>query len=234
MMTMKETQNLHSGHRERMRMRFLHDNGESMQTHELLEMLLFSCIPRCNTNQIAHALLKRFRNLDGIFEASVADLMQVEGIGKNSAVQIKLVSALMRRAAEESRIPVKQYLSEKSIIDYVRPLFTQLAVERLYMLCFDDASHMLCCEQISEGSVNAVAINSQILIRTAVVENASWVVLAHNHPHGLACPTMEDRVATQKYCELLESAGIQLVEHFVVARDKVFPMLKNNAKKELI
>ena len=91
---------------------------------------------------------------------------------------------------------------------------------------------MLCSEKISEGSVNAVAINSRMLLRTAALQNASWVVLAHNHPHGLACPTMEDRVTTQKYCALLESAGIQLVEHFVVARDKVFPMLKHAEKQD--
>ena len=228
--TSKRTPNVHEGHRERMRLRFAADNGESMATHELLEMLLFSVIPRCNTNEIAHALLKRFQTLDGVFEASIADLMQIDGIGHNSAVHIKLMSALIRRAEIERRAPVKQFLTEQQVIDYLCPLFLQLNVERIYMLCFDDAGHLLCCEMISEGCVNAVAVNSQLMLRLAVAKNAAWVVLAHNHPHGLACPTMEDRVTTQKYNTLFDCVGIPLVEHFVIANGKAFPMLKKGEK----
>ena len=215
-----------------MRLRFAADDGESMATHELLEMLLYTVIPRCNTNEVAHALLKRFQTLDGVFEASIADLMQINGIGHNSAVHIKLMSALIRRAEVERRAPVKQFLSEQHVIDYICPLFLQLRVERIYMLCFDDAGHLLCCEMIAEGCVNAVAVNSQLMLRIALRENAAWVVLAHNHPHGLAYPTMEDRVTTQKYNTMFDCVGIPLVEHFVIANGKAFPMLKKGAKAQ--
>ena len=204
-----------------------------METHELLEMLLYSSLPRCNTNQIAHALLKRFNKLEYVFEASIPELMQVEGIGRSCAVQIKLVNALIQRVAIESRIPIKQYLSEQSIIDYIRPMFVQLNVERLYMMCFDDAAHMLCCEKISEGSVSAVAVNSQNMLHIAAINKASWIVLAHNHPHGLACPTLEDRATTQKYRTIFEHAGMPIVEHFVIAQGKFFPMLRNEEDTNL-
>ena len=139
---MQSVQNVHEGHRERMRLRFAADNGESMATHELLEMLLYTVIPRCNTNEVAHALLKRFQTLNGIFEASIADLMQIDGIGKNSAIQIKLINTLIRREDLERRVPVKQFLNEQSVIDYMRPLYSHINTEQLYMLCFDNAAHL--------------------------------------------------------------------------------------------
>ena len=234
MISKNKNKDLHAGHRERMKLRFAADDGESMATHELLEMLLYSVIPRCNTNPIAHALLKQFHSLTGVFEASIADLMQVEGIGRNAAVQIKLINTLIRREECESRIPVKQFLTEQSVIDYIKPLLSHLATERLYLLCFDDAAHLLCCEMISEGTVNAVAVNSQKLLRRIALHNAAWIVLAHNHPHGLPCPTLEDRAITQRYAEVLELAGMQLVEHYISAGGNIFPMLKNAAKKETI
>ena len=215
-----------------MRLRFAADNGESMATHELLEMLLYTVIPRCNTNEVAHALLKRFQTLNGVFEASIADLMQVDGIGKNSAIQIKLINTLIRREELERRVPVKQFLKEQDVIDYMQPLFSHIDIEQLYMLCFDNAAHLLSCNMIAEGTVNAVAVNSQTMLHIAAVNKAAWVVLGHNHPHGLACPTMEDHTCTQKYANILEYAGIHLVEHFVFADGKAFPVLKNTSKKE--
>ena len=85
----KEELSPHSGHRKRMRERFLRDGIDSLQDHEVLELLLFYAIPRQDTNELAHRLLTKFRTLSGVFDAPIEELKRVEGIGGTTAVFLK-------------------------------------------------------------------------------------------------------------------------------------------------
>ena len=89
---------LHKQHRERVRKDFL-ENGfsDSTSAHKFLELLLFYCIPRKDTNEIAHLLLKEFGSLSGVLEAETSDLIKVKGIGENAAALIKLMLPLFRK-----------------------------------------------------------------------------------------------------------------------------------------
>ena len=216
---------LHRGHRARMKKRFIQDNGESMASHELLEMLLFACIPRKNTNEIAHALLQRFGSLHRVLNASIEEMKQVSGIGESSALHLKIVSAVLRRQAQEEYQAPKAFHNVQAVVDYIKTLFIQLRVERLYLLCFDDAKHLLSCDVIAEGLTNAVAVNIPRMIEIALKYHAAWVVMAHNHPNGQALPSMDDISATKRAMDAFDSISVQLAEHFIVCGDKVVPIL---------
>ena len=218
----------HEGHRARLKKRFLHDNGESMEGHELLELLLFYVIPRRNTNEIAHALLARFGKLADVFSASVDELMEIEGIGENAAIYLKSISAAVRFTDLEKQIKLPKYTNMTVLKEYIRPLFSQLTVERLYILTFDMSMRMISCEKVCDGSVNAVPVNTPIIMRKALTKNAQAVVLAHNHPGGVACPSAADMRGTACYRDALEKAGILLVEHFLVANDAIVSIINNN------
>lgn len=218
----------HEGHRARMRKRFMHDYGESMESHELLEMLLFYVIPRRNTNEIAHALLARFGTLTGTLAASVEELMQIDGVGENVAIYLKNISAIIRRNDLDKQIELPKYTSISALMEYVKPLFTQLTHERLYLLCFDSAMRMISCDKVSDGSANAVSVNAQIMLRIALTKNAHAVVLAHNHPNGIACPSAADLTATAQYRDAFDKAGMLLVEHFVVAGEEAVSLINQS------
>lgn len=199
----------------------LRDDGESLEAHELLEILLFAGIPRRNTNDIAHALLDRYGSLTGVLQASAQELMQIDGIGESSAVMIRAVSALIRRMDLEKQEKPKTFDRMEDIVAYIKPLFSQLREERLYLLMFDDARHLLGCERISEGSTNAVSVNLPRMMHLVALHRASWVVLAHNHPNGEAYPSPDDVSTTRRCRDAFESASVQLVEHFVVSENQV-------------
>ena len=99
---MKNTDNVHKNHRKRLRERYEREGADSFEPHELLELFLFDVIPRVNTNPIAHRLLNRFGSLDGVFRASVSELMEVQGIGEKAAKYIVECAESERREAEES------------------------------------------------------------------------------------------------------------------------------------
>ena len=98
---MEKKENPHAGHRQRKKEQFRRHGLDAFAPHEALELLLYYAIPRVDTNGMAHALLRRFGSLDGVFRAPVEELMQVEGIGENAALLIRLVPQLYQRSLIE-------------------------------------------------------------------------------------------------------------------------------------
>lgn len=94
---------LHDGHRQRMRQQFLSHGPQSMADHELLELALFYAIPRRDTNETAHRLLEQFGSLDRVLTAPEQELEQVEGVGQNAAVLLRLIGAMGDRARQPGR-----------------------------------------------------------------------------------------------------------------------------------
>ena len=93
----QEKKNVHEGHRDRLRQRFLQEGLENFQDHNVLELLLFYSIPRKDTNEEAHNLINRFGSLSGVFDASFEELCEVKGIGENSAALIKIMPELFKK-----------------------------------------------------------------------------------------------------------------------------------------
>ena len=94
---------LHDGHRQRKRQQFLSHGPQSMADHELLELALFYAIPRRDTNETAHRLLEQFGSLDRVLTAPEQELEQVEGVGQNAAVLLRLIGAMGDRARRPGR-----------------------------------------------------------------------------------------------------------------------------------
>ena len=155
--------------------------------------------------------------------------MQLNGIGESSAAIIRAVSAVIRRLELEKQTQPRTFDRMEDIVAYIKPLFSQLREERLYMLLFDDSRRLLTCERISDGSTNAVSVNLPRMLHLAALHRASWVVLAHNHPRGEMYPSPDDVSVTRRCREVFDSASIQLVEHFVVSGNQVMPIIGKNS-----
>lgn len=208
---------IHDGHREKMRQRFMSGGLDSFADHEVLELLLFYAIPRRDTNETAHLLLERYGSLTGVFNAPVEDLMKAEGIGENAAVFLKLVPAACRKArlSGDGRDIILN--SVDKIGDYLIDCFSGETAEVIYQLCLDKKGKLLACKRLAEGAVDNADLNVRKLVENTLLSSASAVVIAHNHPSGIALPSNEDYATTWRVQEALASIGVPLQDHIIVA-----------------
>ena len=208
---------IHDGHREKMRQRFLKGGLESFADHEALELLLYYAIPRKDTNPIAHALLERYGSLSAVLSAPVEDLQKVEGIGESAAVLLKLAPQLYHKArlAEASRETVLN--STERAGSYLLERFAHEKNEVIYQLCLDRKGKLLVCKRLGEGSVTFAELDVRKLLENALLSSASAVILAHNHPSGIALPSSDDYAATDRAKHVLATIGVALTDHIIVA-----------------
>ncbi len=219
---------MHEYHRKRQKQKFVLHGADVFHNHELLEMLLYYSIARKNTNDIAHALISRFGSLRGVFEASIPELCTVEGIGEYSATLIKLAGAMGIRTSvdtADARGVINSYSAAKS---FLIELFQGESKEKLYLISLNNSFRILDCKCISEGEVNYAATTVSVLTRPAVKNSASAVILAHNHPEGIAVPSVDDIDATVRIKEAFGALDIKFIDHFVVAKDRCTPILHDS------
>ena len=208
---------IHDGHREHMRRRFLENGLSGFADHEALELLLYYAIPRRDTNPLAHELMDRFGTLSGVLSAPVELLKQVDGVGESAAVLLRLAPLLAQKArlAEAEREIALNTVD--SIGAYLLERFSQERNEAVYQLCLDRKGKLLACKRLGEGSASAVNLDIRKLVENALLSSASSVILAHNHPSGVALPSDDDHTATQQARAALEAIGVQLADHIIVA-----------------
>ena len=227
--TTKKPVHAHSGHRKRMYERFANSKGSAFADHELLEMYLFGCIPRRNTNEIAHALIDRFGSLDAVFDADLESLMTVDGISKGSAVQLRLFSVLSRRYSLLKGERKNSSLSTKQIGRYLIDRFHMVRTECILLLCFDSSMRLICTSEICEGCVSSAEINVRRIAEVALSCSASFIALAHNHPSGGAEPSDFDVTTTRMVKRALDMIDLPLIEHFIVGGDDYCTLLGSDS-----
>lgn len=208
---------IHDGHREKMRQRYLKGGLEPFADHEALELLLYYAIPRRDTNPIAHALMERYGSLPAVLSAPVEDLQKVEGIGESAAVLLTLVPRLYRKArlADAARETVISSADQAGA--YLMERFADEKHEVVYQLCLDRKGKLLACKRLGTGSVANAELNIRKIMENAILTSASAVILAHNHPSGVALPSSDDCTATQRVEEALRTIGVVLADHIIVA-----------------
>ena len=207
----------HDGHRKRMRQRFLRHGLGNFDDHSVLELLLFYAVPRKDTNLLAHRLMETFGSLDRVFEALPEELTAVEGVGENAAALIRLVPAAAQRylIAKESHTDILPDV--ESVGKYLIPRFMNLRTETVMMLSLDTKLKVLDCRTLGSGALNAVDFSARDVVQTALLHNARYVVLAHNHLSGIAIPSREDISVTKSLHSVLSSVGVELLDHIIVA-----------------
>ena len=215
---------IHDGHRQRLKDRFCKEGLDHFDEHQVLELLLFYCIPRVDTNPIAHALLDRFGSLAQVLEAPVEELQKVPGIGHNAAVFLSLVTATGRYYQVNCASNNIILTSVEACGRYLMPFFYGRRNETVYLLCLDAKCKVLSCKEIGEGSVNSAGVPIRRIVETALAANATSVVLAHNHPSGLALPSDADIQTTRRVAVALDAVEIGLIDHIVVADDDFVSM----------
>lgn len=215
---------MHDGHRQRLKKRFLNEGLDNFEQLQVLELLLFYCIPRQDTNPVAHRLLDHFGSLPQVLEATPEELKKVPGIGDAVATFLALVTSVGRYYNVNRAASVQILSSLDACGKYLVPRFYGRRNETVFILCMDAKCKVLCCKEVGEGSVNSAAVPIRRIVEMALGANATSVVIAHNHPSGVAVPSNEDIQTTRRLAMALSAVEITLIDHMVVAEDDFVSM----------
>lgn len=211
---------MHEGHRKRKKEWVSEHGFDSLRTHELLEVMLYYAIPRVDTNEIAHELIDRFGSLSGVTEAAIDELCEVKGVGFSTAVYLKMFSSVMRTCSMEKagrNICVKD---DESLRKYLLSLFEGKSGEHFYCISISRAQKIVSARLVATGTVDSVDAPLSNLIKAAVAGNTHSVIIAHNHPYGSPSFSRADCKYTERAKEMLETLGIEMIDHYLVAGDK--------------
>lgn len=213
---------IHMGHRKRLKDRFIREGIDYFEEHQILELLLFYGIPRKDTNEIAHELMKEFNDLAGVLDAKVEDLQKVEGIGESAAVLLTLMAPLSRRYQSCKFKGKHQLNSSQKAGEYAMHLFTDIPYECFYLICLNNQNQIRHAAKTFEGTINEAAVYPRLVVETALKHRASSVILAHNHPGGSIKPSQGDIQVTKRIKEALDAIDIKVVDHIIVGDNRYY------------
>lgn len=217
---------IHDGHRQRLKERFLREGLDGFTDVQVLELLLFYVVPRQDTNPIAHDLLARFGTLARVLDAPVSKLTQVKGISENGATFLKLVRELDRRyVLSQGQDIILNTIQD--CCDYLSRFFKGKRNETVFLLSLDAKLKLLSCREVGEGSINYASVPIRRCVEMALEDGATSVILAHNHPSGIAVPSNDDIHTTRRLAMALSAVEIQLADHIVVAEDEYVSMVQS-------
>ena len=215
---------IHDGHRQRLKDRFLSQGLSGFEPHNILELLLFYSIPRSDTNEIAHRLLNEFKTVSGVFEASVEDLCRIKGVSMHTATLIKLIPEISYVYNIDKTKDIEIVTDTARAGRYFVPRFSGKTYEEVHVMLLDDKNKILKCSKLFDGIENLTRIEIKKIVSFAIVNNATKVIIAHNHPKGLALPSNTDYATTRKLHRALEMMNIKLCDHIVVADEDFVSM----------
>jgi DNA repair protein RadC len=219
----KEGAQIHSGHRERLRERFLMEGLDNFEDHQVLELLLFQAIPRSDTNPIAHRLMQRFGSFSAVLEADPKDLAAVEGVGSNAAAFLALIPQVTRRYfLDRIKHSHKPLNTSEAAAEYLVPLMAGRSEEVFYVICLDSQLKVLYPVLISEGTVKDALVHPRHVVEAAIRHKAASIILSHNHPAGTVRPSSHDHAITKRLVHALGSIHIQVVDHIIVAGEQIY------------
>lgn len=218
---------MHEGHRERVRDRFLREGLDSFQPHEVLELILFYCIPRKDTNETAHRLIEEFGSLSNVLEAPVEKLIETCGVSKNTAILLTALPHLSRYYLKDRWGERPVLNSSKKAGEFAMALLIGKTYEEFLVICLDSQNKVIQVENIHKGTVNEAVVYPRVVLETALKYKSNSVIFAHNHPGGSLKPSSADIDLTAKLKHLLNGISIRVNDHIISAGTEFYSFAEN-------
>jgi len=219
----------HADHRKRMRDKFEAMGEVAFNDYEIMEMLLFNVIPRCDVSPIAHALIDGFGSMEKVLEAPKEVLMTVRGMGEKSASYIKLLSALYNRAYRSANSNI--YVNDGgAAAEYVldKQFFAEDTEESLYIMVLDDQNRLLSFTPVAEGWQDSVEGYTRSIAKTCFQMGGNRYILIHNHPSGVALPSSTDMRSSLVTENSLTAMGLTMLDCIIIADGDYVSLAQSN------
>lgn len=227
----KSKNNIHVGHRERLKKQYITNGAHTMTDIQQLELLLFYAIPQKDTNPIAHALLTKFGNIKNVLNANVRDLCTVEGIKESTATFLKLVSnmATICSTPKEGELVGTSAAAKK----FCSKFYVGVNLEQFHVVCVSKDNKVIGTKMIRSGTTDEIKIDIRDITEFAISINCNRIIVSHNHPNGNSTMSDEDcRFTYSLICSCLLNS-IEVLDHIVVGKDSAFSMHEHEIIEKL-
>jgi DNA repair protein RadC len=209
----------HSGHRDRLRERFIFGGSDALPDYELLELLLFMAVPRRDTKQIAKTLLNEFGgSFADLIAAPPERLRRIGGITENTVVALKIVEAAAQRLARAKVLGRSAISSWDALLDYCSARMARTPIEEFRVLFLDRKNMLIADEPQARGTVDHAPVYPREVVKRALELGASALILVHNHPSGDPTPSRSDIVMTRQIADAAKALNIEVHDHLVIGR----------------
>ncbi len=215
-MDKEQWQSRGSGHRDRLRQRFLDRGIDGFSDSEILEILLSFGTPRTDCKEPARALLRQFKSFPAVLDADKKDLLAVKGVGPKNSFALGFIKSAAEHYLKQ-RLKSRYYLkSSQQVIDYLTHAMRGLQVEVFAAIYLDSSLAIIESEQVAQGTVNVNTIYPREIIKQALSYNAAALIIAHNHPSGSLSPSLQDKQLTRQLYLACSMMQIRLLDHLII------------------
>jgi DNA repair protein RadC len=204
---------------ERPRERLLAHGPEVLTSAELLAVILRTGMRGCDAVTLGHRLIAHFGGLRALLGAGAEQLLALPGLGQAKACEILAINELNRRALEEELRAGDTLDQPARVRRYCAARLAHLDVEHCVALYLDTRFRLITCEEISRGTLNQASVYPREVVRAALRHHAAAIILAHNHPSGVAEPSQADIALTQHLRKALALVDVRLLDHLIVTRN---------------
>lgn len=202
---------------ERPRERLLAQGAEALSDAELLAIFLRVGMRGKSAVDLARELVARFGGLNRLFAASLDEFSAVRGMGPAKYAQLQAVLEMARRALGEALQERAVFSAPGAVRDYLRLHLAGLQHEVFFALWLDSQHRLIVAEELFRGTLSQTSVYPREVVRRALTHNAAAVVLAHNHPSGVAEPSRADEMLTRELKQSLALVDVRVLDHFIVA-----------------
>ncbi|MBI4755563.1 MAG: DNA repair protein RadC [Betaproteobacteria bacterium] len=202
---------------ERPREKLLRHGAAVLSEAELLAIFLRVGMKGKSAVDLARELLGRFGSLTGLFSATAREFAQVPGMGDAKYAQLQAVLELARRTLREELAAGIALSSPQAVRDYLRLWLGRLPYEVFAVLLLDAQNRLVRADELFRGTLTQTSVYPREVVKLALHHNAAGVILAHNHPSGVAEPSRADEALTQALKQALALVDVRVLDHFIVA-----------------
>lgn len=211
----------HTGHRDRLRQRFLSSGADALADYELMELILFIAIPRKDVKPLAKDLIAAFGSFNKVFHASREDLARVKGVSDNTATALLSVKAAAMRLLKQDLMHSAVLSSWQQLMDYCQASMAHETKEHFRVLFLNRKNHLIADEIQTSGTVDQSAAYPREIVKRALDLGATAMILVHNHPSGDPKPSQADIDITQAIIRAATPMDIVVHDHIIVAKSGV-------------
>lgn len=211
-------------------MRILRENGaESLDSQELIELLILFSSRRNDTEAVSFRLFDYFGSFSEILEASVMELTRIEGVSRNTALLFSSVPQIACRVYVD-RIKRLNISDEDMAKSFISECFIGKTVEHFLLVCLDRNKRMIRHDFISKGTVNSSSVDLRKIVHIVIASGVSFALVAHNHPRGNIYPSKDDLKTTKVIANALKNIGVELLDHLIVNAKGYYSMAEDNGE----
>lgn len=224
---------VHSGHRQRLKDRFLNESLSNFEPHEVLELLLYFGIPMKDTNPIAHELIRTFGSLSAVLDAPPGKLKEVPGMTENAAILLHALPEICKIYSSGKMKKRADMSSFSKCLQYLKARMGTDNKEGMRLICLDSENCLLSDVELATGTVNKVSIYIRELQEKALLSHAVNIILAHNHPSYNPLPSMDDLRTTKSIINSLSFIDINVYDHIIIAGENHYSFAQNHVLETL-